>query len=63
MFLKKLSVDTKINDLPVPLRGKTGATFKFEMGRCILLHISKVRSFQGEKFDESNFVMRRLLKE
>ena len=54
MSFKKLSVDTKIDDLLAPLgeegRGRGGgAILKFQMGRCILLHISE-KFFLRPKF-------------
>ena len=40
MFFKGLSVDAKIDDVPVPLEGHIGATLKFHRGRYVLLPIS-----------------------
>ena len=41
MFLKNLSVDATIEDLPAPTRGKWEATLKFQMRKYISLHISE----------------------
>ena len=40
MFFKKLYVGKKNEDIPALLWGRWRATLKFQMERCILLHIS-----------------------